>query len=1119
MMVFDRKGQENFNNHALRNPASSATDKLGTLGENVDLNWDVAKYQHLGISESLNFREPIQNQFKLMYDLTGDEQYNKRFLSHQIVGAKKKAGEASQKDFDLNKRFFESQHDAIIKLQEQHPDAGLQTWSQMSEKRNEELKQMNIDLQNLQDRSQTFDVSVGNVASMGAYFMDPELLATLPFSGGASVGGRIAANAWRSFKIESGLAFVSESVIAPKVYDFQHQIGNEEYNLKDAVIRIMTATLGAGVIRAGGSVTIDLSKIALAKAKLLKTGKVAEANTLDDYVKMVQDASLVKDEVGNIHIMAQAKTKEAFEKGEILSQKDLDDMLGNISSQKIDPNEIQVDAKTFQYKTKTDDLGVSDALKGVKKWEPIKADSILVWERLDGARFVADGHQRLALAKRMIAGGEDAQDIGLSAFILREADGFGVKFAREYAALRNISSGSGTAIDAAKILRGSGKGLDNLPPNSALVRDARGLSRLDDEAFRLVVDEIVSQKYGAIVGDLISEAAEQTAVIRALAKAKPANATQARFMVQDMKAAGFTKTKTQDLFGGQEITESLFKERAKVIDNAIKKIKKDKNVFKTLAEQESRISGVGNKLDRDANLLRLSDDEKTLAALTSLANAKGPVSDAINVAARRIKDGESVQRATRDILPELRRSTEPGADARAVDDGAGDGQPALTIKEQIDNLPAGVTKLVVEPKDAPGLSIGILEKNGKARAVVEIDRSKIDIDCDNFCYPELKPILKDGHVLLQDTQKKYQFKNGKYKPARAKKHKEYIDSKLAEGTTAAKGEKPIVWLMGGGGASGKGTVLKKLQEDGIIPEKGFVHIDPDNVKLKIDEYKALSKQGDYRAASVVHGESSDIAKALQVAATDKKLNMIIDKTLGKEEKALKLIQDLKDSGYDVRLVGVTIDPSEALVRAQIRYFSSGRLVPPKMIIKAHKGFNAAFPAYAKKVDLAFLYDNTIKVVEIASARKGKITIVSKEAYNISQARGKLNETTTTHKQLRESQGLPGRLDGQDTPVIKNDSGGTQAADRGTHLRGDGEGRESKKLDGQSKNSEPNLDQIKIQEAQKLIDDLGDDFQMVSGVKDSGKGDTVLEFKTARETFKEIDNEQKLVDDLLKCVGS
>jgi hypothetical protein len=64
-----------------------------------------------------------------------------------------------------------------------------------------------------------------------------------------------------------------------------------------------------------------------------------------------------------------------------------------------------------------------------------------------------------------------------------------------------------------------------------------------------------------------------------------------------------------------------------------------------------------------------------------------------------------------------------------------------------------------------------------------------------------------------------------------------------------------------------------------------------------------------------------------------------------------------------------------------------------------------------------------------------------------------------------------------------------------------------------------LNEIKVQEAQKLIDDLGDDLQMVSGVKDSGKGDAVLEFKTAKEVFEEIDNEQKLVDDLLKCVGS
>jgi hypothetical protein len=44
------------------------------------------------------------------------------------------------------------------------------------------------------------------------------------------------------------------------------------------------------------------------------------------------------------------------------------------------------------------------------------------------------------------------------------------------------------------------------------------------------------------------------------------------------------------------------------------------------------------------------------------------------------------------------------------------------------------------------------------------------------------------------------------------------------------------------------------------------------------------------------------------------------------------------------------------------------------------------------------------------------------------------------------------------------------------------------------------------------------MEVVSGVRSSGKGDVELEFKTAKEVFEEIDNEQKIVDDLFKCVG-
>ena len=930
----------------------------------------------------------------------------------------------------------------------------------MFQERSTELEQDRINLQELQDRSQTFNVSMGNLAGMGAYFMDPELLATIPFSGGASVSGRVAANAWRSFKIESGLAFVSETAIAPKVYEFKHKIGEEEYSLQDAAFRIVTATLGAGLIRAGGSATIDLSKIALAKAKLLKAGKVAEANTLDDYVKMVKDAPLVKDEVGNIHIMAQAKTKEAFEKGEILSQKDLDDMLGDISSQKIDPNEIQVDAKTFQYKTATDDLGVSDALKGVKKWEPIKADSILVWERLDGARFVADGHQRLALAKRMIAGGEDAQDIGLSAFILREADGFGVEFTREYAALRNIASGSGTALDAAKVFRSGSRELDNLPPNSALVRDARGLSRLDDEAFRLVVDEIVSQKYGAIVGDIISEAAEQTAVIRALAKAKPANATQARFMVQDMKAAGFTKTKTQDLFGGQEITESLFKERAKVIDSAIKKIKKDKSVFKTLAEQESRISGVGNKLDREANLSRLSDDEKTLAALTSLANAKGRVSDAINVAAQRVKDGESIQRATRDILPELRRSGESELNARSADDGARDADTAL--------------------KPEKGKPVQLQHLDSQTRKGVELDfKSK-----------------QKGHTV-----------------------KQYYE--------AAKGpQKEIVKL---------GKELDKLMGDSIS------FISP-GVK-KLNAMRSKIKRKSYEDAS----HFTDVCRCGFAVKDASHIDDIITR-ISKDYEILDEGIFVHQNGYFDNKILVRFNNG---IVGEVQIWEPHLLAAKEGAAFVEDSFPAHLKEYISKMDIPSsdnsghaLYSKKSALVHKGDIKKGKeaeykaIDEQMQSLYANSRKSANVSWKSALESSRPESRISTGEAFFQSSPAaeitqpsIKLSSDGdnitagrpSQSKNAETSLKSKPViDKTSRNIVPQDKNhipaNDPYLDEMKLQEARMLLDQLGDDFQVVSGIKSTGRGDVELEFKSARAVLEEMDNEQKVVDDLFECVG-
>ncbi len=1203
MMVFDRKGQENFNNHALRNPASEETDKLGTLGENVDLAWDVAKYQHTGLAESLNYRDKIKDQFNLLYDLTGDEQYNTRFLSHQVVGAKKKAGETQLKDFDLNKRFYEEQHDTITKLQLQYPDSGLVTWNQMSEKRNAELKQDNIDLQNLQDRSQTSDVLLGNVASMGAYFMDPELLATLPFSGGASVGGRIAQNAWRSFKIESGLAFVSESVIAPKVYDFQHQIGNEQYGLKDAAIRIMTATLAAGVIRSGGSVTIDLSKIAIAKAKLLKHGKVQEAHVLDFYAKSVEDASVVANATGKTadnpevaHVAAQTKVAQAFEKGEPVAQKDLDNIVGSNESVKVDPREIQVDAETFQYKADTDEFGVSKELLGVKKWEPMKADSILLWERVDGTRFVADGHQRLALAKRLI--GEDAQEVGLSAFILREKDGFSPAFVREYAALRNIADNKGTAIDAAKVLRGAGKGLEDLPPNSTLAQNARGLALLDDASFKMIIDEVISHKYGAIVGELIEDSVEQAAVIRALSKTKPANTFQARLMVEDMKAAGFSTTKTDDLFGGVEITESLFKERAKVIDSTMKKIKKDKAVFKTLAEQESKITEAGNILDTQANIARLTDDEKTLAILSALANSKGPISDVINAAARRVKDGETVAKATKDLLPEVKKAVERGFDARPGADGAGDVQPTLVPEK---GKPIQLQRLDAKTRRGVELNFKAKQKGLTVKQYYEAAKGpqKEIVNLGK----ELEKTLGGAVAFLSPGVKKLEAMRGKIK------RKGYEDaSNFTDVCRCGFAVKD---------ASSVEAIINRISKDYEILDEGLAGVPGGYFDQKIlvrfdngivgevqiwEPHLLAAKEGAELVEATFPDHLKTFISDMDIPAKNKSGHALYDQqkklvSRGKVKKGKQPEYDQIDK--DMELVYASAKksanaswksdldssrPDSRISTGETRTQSSPGTAENQPSSKLSDGstVTAGRPSQSKNAETSLKSNDAIdktsrniitqealdhaerqkiindiqegemilgsgKKVDGTPYDKDYLTVVQKQVDKQKQRLAQDDvkkedpqfeevaipdksalEEYTLEILLKDSKFKSLHSSKNKSDVIKSKlllkqyllSNYDDLAEMYSIKQGVDNLGKQLEIDKQTviKTGEiDDLDDIRINEAQQLLDEVGD-MEVVSGVRSSGKGDVELEFKAAKEVFEEIDNEQKIVDDLFKCVG-
>ena len=391
---------------------------------------------------------------------------------------------------------------------------------------------------------------------------------------------------------------------------------------------------------------------------------------------------------------------------------DVDNLDGLIT--RFDPDEVGVDAKLFQFKEGGDEYGVTERLRGVESWDPVKSGQVVVYEFEDGRLFIADGHQRLALAKR-IKQQDPSQSVNLYGVKLREVDGVTPEQARVTAAVKNIAEGTGTAVDAAKVLRVSPERIGELPPRSALVRQAQDLTALDDDLFMMVVNGNVKASYAAVVGRLIPEDVDlQGAAMQVLAKSSPANEFQAEAIVRQVRESGVEQMKQTTLFGDEMIAESLFFERANILDRAQKEIRKDRSTFLTLSEQADRIEVEGNQLVKEANKKRADDDAMALAVLQSEANRKGSLSDALTNAAREAKQTGNFAAATRGFLDAVRRANEAGDFARA---DVGDAGRVLDTSEK-----TGVRQeeVAVEEFSDPA-GAGVRRQAGQAELDIETD--------------------------------------------------------------------------------------------------------------------------------------------------------------------------------------------------------------------------------------------------------------------------------------------------------------------------------------------------------------------------------------------------------------
>ena len=296
---------------------------------------------------------------------------------------------------------------------------------------------------------------------------------------------------------------------------------------------------------------------------------------------------------------------------------------------------LVVDPESFQIKMEAKgEGGVTEKLTGVEQWDEVAGGALLIWQGKDGTKYVADGHHRVELRKRL---GGNKKSLPMPAFVLREADGVSRDEARGIAAMTNIMAGNISAASAAKAIRDAGMTPEmmvqaGLNPRSALVQQAQMMAKLDPDAFSYAVQEGVAPNYAAVVGRELSDlsADVQIVALKEIQKAGISNEYEAEAVTRAIKAAPVLQTK--NLFGVEE--KSLVGERAKVEGHLISRLARDASVARLVVREKGRIEKAGSVINRAAHQALAQNTSFLVDLIQRLGHVKGPIADLLNQGAK-----------------------------------------------------------------------------------------------------------------------------------------------------------------------------------------------------------------------------------------------------------------------------------------------------------------------------------------------------------------------------------------------------------------------------------------------------------------------------------------------------
>lgn len=339
----------------------------------------------------------------------------------------------------------------------------------------------------------------------------------------------------------------------------------------------------------------------------------------------------------------------------------------------VDPKSVEVDPERFQYKIGASASGEVGSLSGVQKWDPNLAGVISVWQDpADGKTYVVNGHNRLALAKRL----------GAEEVTVRYLDAKDAKDARAIGAMQNIAEGAGKETDAAKFFRDSGITTEEevkargLPLNSGKASRGLALSKLPDEMFNDVIQGDLKIGRAAIIGGSGLDQDKQREVYKVLKKNKSmADGTLQEYVEQLAISERMTQTEI-DIFGTSKKSVDTGLARAEATNTLKRELSRDARLLSAVSKSTKNVKILeekgGNVINVSKSQQQAQEASSVLRIFDQLKNQSGPIKTALDKAAARITEGEN--KAT--VMAELRD---------AVIQGLEEEMSAFGLKKEISN--------------------------------------------------------------------------------------------------------------------------------------------------------------------------------------------------------------------------------------------------------------------------------------------------------------------------------------------------------------------------------------------------------------------------------------------------